>query len=73
MCILCNHMERHAGARDEQEPANLAISGWFLCVLLLASLVEDKDLVWLQTKLVIDLQITPCTICGTNGDFALDV
>ena len=52
-------------------PADLAISGQLLGVLLLASFVEDKDLVWLQAKLIIDLQIAPCTICSANCDFAL--
>lgn len=59
--------------QSEQGPANLAITDRLLCVLLLASLVKDEDLVWLQTKLMVDLQISPCTICSTNGDFALDV
>lgn len=35
--------------------SNLAVSGWLLCVQLLASFVEDEDLVWLQAKLMVDL------------------
>ena len=52
---------------------NLAFSGWLLCVLLLASFIEDKDLVWLQTQLMVDLQVSPCTVCSPDGNLALDV